>query len=91
MVGIEAGCVGLPAVGFATGGIPEWLVSGTTGESSPCDPPTAAGLADAIVRALRDPEHYHLLQVGAWQMAQEFSQDRHLSVLESTLAEAARE
>src|SRR5262245_23955408 len=69
LVGIEAGGVGLPAVGFATGGIPDWLVPGETGESAPGDRPTAAGLAEAIVRALRDPEHHHRLRVGAWQMA----------------------
>ena len=32
LVGIEAGCVGLPAVAYATGGVPDWLVPGETGE-----------------------------------------------------------
>ena len=69
LVGIEAGCVGLPSVGYAVGGIPDWLVSGETGELAPGDPPTTAGLAAAIVRALRDPTHYAQLRLGAWKMA----------------------
>lgn len=90
LVGVEAAGVGLPAVAFATGGIPDWLVSGKTGESAPADPPTAAGLADAIVRALRDPEHHHRLRVGAWEMARTFTLEGHLDLLEPILAAAAR-
>lgn len=89
MVGIEAGCVGLPAVGYATGGIPDWLIPGESGESAPGDPPSADGLAEAIVRALRDPEHYQRLRIGAWKMAQRFSLRRHLELLEPILAHAA--
>lgn len=90
LVGIEAGCVGLPAVGFATGGIPDWLIPGETGESAPGDPPTVDGLAQAVVRALRDPEHHQRLRVGAWCMAQRFTLSRHLEVLEPILELAAR-
>ena len=35
LVGIEAGCVGLPAVAYAVGGIPDWLEPGVSGESVP--------------------------------------------------------
>jgi glycosyltransferase involved in cell wall biosynthesis len=84
LVGIEAGCDGLPAVGFAVGGIPDWLVPGRSGESAPA-PPTAAGLAEAIVRALADPAHHHRLRVGAWEIAQTFTRARHLDTLEAAL------
>src|SRR6202044_2190317 len=58
LVGIEAGCLGVPSVGYASGGIPDWLVAGQTGELAPGNPPTVDGLADAMVRALASPEHY---------------------------------
>ncbi len=63
LVGIEAGCVGLPAVAFAVGGIPDWLEQGTSGELAPGNPPTSSGLADALVRALAEPRH--LARLGA--------------------------
>jgi glycosyltransferase involved in cell wall biosynthesis len=85
LVGVEAACDGLPAVGFAVGGIPDWLIPGESGESAPA-PPTAAGLADAIVRALRDPAHLHQLRIGAWRMAHEFTLDRHLDLAEDALS-----
>jgi glycosyltransferase involved in cell wall biosynthesis len=89
LVGLEAGCVGLPSVGFAVGGIPEWLVSGETGELAPGDPPTVEGLADALVRALADPIHLARLRRGAWEMSRRFTLTKHLDVLESVLAQAA--
>ena len=52
LVGIEAGCVGLPAVAYEVGGIPDWLAPGESGESAPGERPTVAGLADALVRRL---------------------------------------
>src|SRR6202034_271377 len=79
LVGIEAGCFGVPAVGFAVGGIPDWLIPGQTGELAPADPPTVEGLAEAIVRALEDPAHYQKLCSGAWEMAKRFSLERHLA------------
>ena len=81
LVGIEAGCVGLPAVAYAVGGIPDWLRPGTTGELAPGDPPTTAGLRDAIVRALEDPAHHGRLRRGAWEMAQRFGMESHLAAL----------
>jgi glycosyltransferase involved in cell wall biosynthesis len=86
LVGIEAGCQGLPAVGFALGGIPDWLVPGVSGESAPT-PPTVAGLADALVRALKDPAHHQRLRVGAWEMAQRFTLERHWARLEPLVQE----
>ena len=81
LVGIEAGCQGLPAVGFAVGGIPDWLVPGMSGELAPT-PPTVAGLADALVRALSDSGHHQRLRLGAWEMAQRFTLERHLDQME---------
>lgn len=89
MVGVEAGHYGVPAVGFAVGGIPDWLVPGQTGELAPANPPTSEGLAQAIVRALAHPDHYRKLSSGAWEMAQQFSLQRHLAELERILALAA--
>jgi glycosyltransferase involved in cell wall biosynthesis len=91
LVGIEAGCVGLPSVGFAVGGIPEWLHPGATGELAPGDPPTSGGLAEAIVRALRDPAHWQSLRVGAWKHAHEYSVNRHVERLEQILSQVCRE
>jgi glycosyltransferase involved in cell wall biosynthesis len=85
LVGIEAGCVGLPAAAYAIGGIQDWLLPGETGESAPSDPPTVEGLAEAIVRALASPEHYARLCRGAWQFAQRFSLENHLAQLEPIL------
>lgn len=90
LVGVEAGGVGVPAVGFAVGGIPEWLRAGETGELAPADPPAEGPLADAIVRALRDPLHHQRLREGAWRFAQAHTPQRHLDALEPVLVEAAR-
>jgi glycosyltransferase involved in cell wall biosynthesis len=88
LVGIEAGCFALPAVGYATGGIPDWLIGGRTGEIAPGDPPTIHGLADALVRALGDRDHYAELCRGAWELSCGFSLERHLAKLEPILREA---
>jgi glycosyltransferase involved in cell wall biosynthesis len=85
LVGLEAGCFGLPAIGYAVGGIPEWLISGKTGELAPGDPPTVSGLADAIVGALADPDHYVRLCRGAWEMACHATVANHVNRLEELL------
>jgi len=90
LVGIEAGCVGLPAAAFRAGGIPEWLSPGESGELAPADPPTAVGLAEAIVRALRDPAHHTRLRIGAWKVAKRFGMAPHLDGLEAVLRSACR-
>ena len=90
LVGVEAGCLGLPAVGFAVGGIPEWLRPGETGEFAPGEVPDAAGLGDALVRALDSPAHLARLGRGAWEMARRFTPEAHLERLERTLEAAVR-
>jgi glycosyltransferase involved in cell wall biosynthesis len=81
LLGIEAGCVGLPAAGYAVGGIPDWLVPGETGESGFPGRMVVTELAAAIGRALSDQEHWQKLRVGAWKKAQEFSKARHINQL----------
>jgi glycosyltransferase involved in cell wall biosynthesis len=88
LVGIEAGCFGVPSVGYAHGGITDWLIDGKSGCLAP-SPPTVEGLADAIVEAFRDVDRHHQLRVGAWEMAQRFSMDRHLTLLAQQLRSAA--
>jgi glycosyltransferase involved in cell wall biosynthesis len=88
LVGVEAGGIGVPAVGFAVGGIPEWLKPGETGELAPADPPAAPALADAIVRALTDPGHHQRLREGAWRHALRHTVGRHLEALEPALSAA---
>ena len=85
LVGIEAGCLGLPSVAFAVGGIPDWLIPGESGESAPGDTPCADSLAPAIDRALADVEHYQNLRRGAWETARQFTLADHLAKLEPLL------
>jgi len=89
LVGIEAAGAGLPAVGFAVGGIPDWLVPGVTGELARGDPPTPAGLAAAIVRALADPAHYAALRAGATAKATAYTMAAHVAQLTQVLTAAA--
>lgn len=88
MVGVEAACFGTPAVAFAVGGIPDWLIPGTSGELAAGNPPTADGLAEAILRAVADPGHYQKLRTGAWEMSKQFGLDAHLCELERVLRAA---
>ncbi|MCZ6915996.1 MAG: glycosyltransferase family 4 protein [Gemmatimonadetes bacterium] len=89
LAGIEAQCVGLPAVAFAVGGIPDWLIDGVTGALAPGDPPTPAGLAAAMVRVLADWETHAALAQAAWERGRERSMQAHLRDLEPLLAPTA--
>jgi glycosyltransferase involved in cell wall biosynthesis len=89
LVGIEGGCVGLPAVGYASGGIPDWLTPGVSGESAPGGRPDPTQLADALVRALADDSHWQRLRVGAWETAGRFSAEKHMPALAAVLTAAA--
>src|SRR5262249_24135405 len=59
LVGIEAGCVGLPAVGFGLGGIPDWLRGSEAGERVD-GPYTAHALGEALARLLGDKDRHQL-------------------------------
>jgi glycosyltransferase involved in cell wall biosynthesis len=89
LVGIEAGCVGLPAVGYASGGIADWLIPGVSGESAPGTRPDPSELADAVVRALADDAHWQQLRVGAWETAGRFSAAKHMTAVTAVLTAAA--
>jgi glycosyltransferase involved in cell wall biosynthesis len=68
-VGREAGLHGVPAIGFAVGGIPDWLLDDVNGCLAPGDPPSVDGLVAATNRAVRDPATYHRLSRGAARYA----------------------
>jgi glycosyltransferase involved in cell wall biosynthesis len=89
LVGPEAGLQGLPAAAFAVGGIPDWLTDGLNGYLAPGDPPTAAGLAQAIIKCLREPAGLIRLSAGARERASTFGCDRHINALLAILSEAA--
>ena len=84
MVGPEAGIRGLPTAAFAAGGIPEWLTDGVNGALAR-GPQTAASLADAVIRCLRDPVAHKRLRRGAIEQAKRFSPQRHLNSLASVI------
>jgi glycosyltransferase involved in cell wall biosynthesis len=86
--GLEAGVAGVPAVAFAVGGIPEWLVDGKNGHLAPGDPPTTRGLADAIVRSLADPDHRADLGRRAHEATLRFSLKEHVEHLIELFEEA---
>jgi glycosyltransferase involved in cell wall biosynthesis len=86
LVGLEAGRLGVPAVAFAVGGIPEWLHDGVTGKLAPAQPPSVAGLASAIAECLRDRVVHQRLAQGAMEFARRHTLDRHLDALEAALA-----
>ena len=80
-VGMAAAARGVPAAAFAVGGIPQWLHEGVNGHLAPGSPPTAAGLADAVVKCLGEPRHYEELSRGAERVAATFTMERHLPEL----------
>jgi glycosyltransferase involved in cell wall biosynthesis len=83
LVGPEAGLRGLPAVAFSVGGIPEWLTDGINGRLAPGDPPSADGLARAIVQCVRDPDELARMGRRACESfsSGRFALDRHVSEL----------
>lgn len=85
MVGVEAGCLGVPAVAYHVGGIPDWLRAGVSGELAEGRDLAPAALGDALARALGTPEHHQTLREGAWRTASEYSPDRHRNGLLAVL------
>jgi glycosyltransferase involved in cell wall biosynthesis len=66
---------------FNVGGVPEWLADGVNGYTAPGDPPTARGLAQAIIKCLRDEDTHRSLRRGAVKTAEQFSLNTHLNSL----------
>lgn len=87
-IGLEAGRFGVPAVGFASGGIPEWLRDGVNGTIA--SEKSAAGLAEAIVRCAGDQGTYRRLSEGAIAAVSGGSTQAHVAALERILHEASR-
>lgn len=91
LVGPEAGARGVPVAAFAVGGISEWLADGVNGHLAPGDPPTAEGLADAVIKCLKDPAEHARLARGAVKIAHRFSLRNHLSGLLDVFDRVLRE
>ena len=81
LVGPEAGVRGVPVAAFAVGGIADWLENGTNGFLAPGNPPTADGLATAVLNCLRSPEVHARLSRNAVLLAQRFNIKNHLDAL----------
>jgi glycosyltransferase involved in cell wall biosynthesis len=81
LVGPEAGLFSVPVAAFDVGGIPDWLVDGVNGYLASGGPPTSAGLAQAIIKCLRDPATHARLSRGAFEVAQQFNMKNHLTAL----------
>jgi glycosyltransferase involved in cell wall biosynthesis len=90
LIGQEAGQYGLPVAAFAAGGIPDWLQEGVNGHLAPANPPTAKGLAQAIIQCLANLEHYQQLCQGAQRLSQRVSLTEHLTTLLPILTVASR-
>lgn len=80
IVGLEGMAHGRPVVGFAVGGIPEWLSDGVTGRLVP--PGDTRGLAEALTAVLADPAAAAAMgEAGRARARAEYSAERHLSTL----------
>jgi glycosyltransferase involved in cell wall biosynthesis len=82
LVGLEAAAAGVPAVAFATGGIPEWLRDGDNGCLARGTGARSGDLADAIVRCVGTPETRARMSVAARRLARGWTLERHITGLE---------
>jgi|SRR5579885_876620 len=87
-IGPLAGLHSMPVAAFAVGGIPEWLKEGINGHLACGEPPTAPGLACAIVKCLSDPRHYEELRMGSLSMARRFSLVNHTKQIHELFSSA---
>lgn len=85
--GPEAAQYGVPAVAFAVGGIPEWLIDGVNGHLAA--DLTTQSLAAAVIACLKGPEHYAELRLGATRLSRSFTREAHMSRLWPLLESAA--
>jgi glycosyltransferase involved in cell wall biosynthesis len=81
LVGLEAGQFGVPVAAFDVGGIHDWLSDGVNGFLASGTPSNAKGLAQAIIKCLRDPATHARLRTGAIEVAQHFNIKNHLTAL----------
>lgn len=89
LVGLEAASAGVPAVAFATGGIPEWLEDDENGCLVSAGSTSSSELAAAIVRCVKDPDTLARLREGARRSAAQWTRERHVERLERVFARAA--
>ena len=89
LIGPQAAAAGVPAAGFASGGIPQWLTDGVTGHLA-APPATPLKLVDAVTRCLEDPEHFLTLRRHARQHAAEHTLAAHVEALAEHLDSVAR-
>ncbi|MBV9958415.1 MAG: glycosyltransferase family 4 protein [Acidobacteria bacterium] len=81
LIGPEAGTHGVPVAAFASGGTRDWLIDGVNGYLAAGDPPTAEGLAQAMIKCLRSPAVHQSLRHRAREIAGRFTQRNHLTAL----------
>jgi glycosyltransferase involved in cell wall biosynthesis len=81
LAGVEAGLFGVPVVAFSVGGIPDWLKDGINGKLAAGDPPTADGLAAAIIECISDEDLFQQLRRGAVEQARRFNIEDHIREL----------
>ena len=88
LIGLEAARFAVPAVAFASGGIPEWLYDGVNGTLA--TERSERGLADAIATSVSDHGVYRTLSGGALEAARAASPEAHAAGLERVFHEALR-
>ena len=89
LVGLEAANAGVPAVAFATGGIPEWLEDGVSGCLARSESRKPSDLAAAIVACVKDADTLQRLRAGARRSAARWTIARHLDGLDRVFARVA--
>jgi glycosyltransferase involved in cell wall biosynthesis len=90
LAGVEAGHYGVPSAAFDVGGISDWLKEDINGHLAPGHPPTPQGLANAIVKCLKDPGHHARIRQGATEMARRYRLTDHLTAIEGVFEKVLR-
>jgi glycosyltransferase involved in cell wall biosynthesis len=88
LVGLEAAAMGVPAVAYATGGIPEWLTEGRNGCLASTEGDRARSLADAVVRCVENADTLARLRHGAYAAASQWTLDQHVRQLATVFRDA---
>jgi len=85
LVGLEAVASSVPVAAFDLGGVREWLIPGLTGELAPAVPPTAAGLAGALQRALALRNGWETTREARTHQLEKFNPRMHFDHVERLL------
>ena len=88
MVTVEAAAVGTPTVGTDGAGVADWMEAYKAGIVVPAG--EVAPLADAILRALQDPELLARCSAAGLQMSADFTLDRVAKQLVALFEQAQR-